>query len=242
MGKDFTGGTASMASKIKNSKRSASTSTAAKAKPVKQAAVTAKAAAAGNAKGTAKSKTVEVVATRVNKMTKPAAAPKKPPATKGGSDSLELIGMKAPAFALADQDGNPVSLASLTARGNVVLYFYPKDMTPGCTTEACGFRDNLGAVRALGAQVVGISADSTGSHQKFIAKQSLNFPLLSDPGNTVTGAYGVYKKKSLYGREFMGIERTTFIIGRDGVIKRIFPKVKVNGHTEEVLAALRQLG
>jgi peroxiredoxin Q/BCP len=97
-------------------------------------------------------------------------------------------------------------------------------------------------VQALGAQVVGVSADSTASHQKFIAKQALNFPLLSDPANTVTKAYGVHKMKSLYGREFMGIERSTFLIGRDGVVKQAFPKVKVNGHTDEVLAALKELG
>ena len=180
--------------------------------------------------------------TEAGKPAKPAVAPRKTTTAKSGSKGVELIGKKAPAFALADQDGNQVSLASLTASGSVVLYFYPKDMTPGCITEACDFRDNLGAARALGAQVVGVSADSTASHQKFIAKQSLNFTLLSDPGNIVTKAYGVYKKKSLYGREFMGIERTTFIIGRDGVIKRIFPKVKVNGHGDEVLAALEQLG
>jgi peroxiredoxin Q/BCP len=174
------------------------------------------------------------------KAVKPAAIKAKKPA-KGGGGGVDLAGKKAPAFTLADQDGNAVSLASLTARGNVVLYFYPKDMTPGCTVEACSFRDNLAAVRALGAQVVGVSADSSASHQKFIAKQSLNFPLLSDPGNSVTKAYGVYKMKSLYGREFMGIERTTFIIGRDGVIKQIFPKVKVNGHIEEVLVALESL-
>jgi peroxiredoxin Q/BCP len=151
-----------------------------------------------------------------------------------------LVGKKAPAFTLPDQDGKPVSLASLIARGPVVLYFYPKDMTPGCTIEACSFRDNSSNLRALGAQVVGVSADSPTSHVKFIAKQSLNFPLLSDPANTVTKAYGVYKMKSLYGHQFMGIERTTFIIGRDGVVKQIFPKVKVNGHTEEVLASLKQ--
>ena len=208
-----------MASKIKRTTRAARISKAARSKPVNQTAVT----------------------TKARKITKTVATPKKLPVVKGGG-SAQLIGLKAPAFTLADQDGNPVSLASLTARGNLVLYFYPKDMTPGCTVEACGFRDNLGELRALDAQVVGISADSTGSHQKFIAKQSLNFPLLSDPGNAVTRAYGVYKMKSLYGREFMGIERTTFIIGRDGVVKRVFPKVKVNGHTEEVLAALRQLG
>lgn len=152
-----------------------------------------------------------------------------------------MEGKKAPAFELPDQSGKSVSLRDLTARGNVVLYFYPKDMTPGCTTEACSFRDNIGELRALGAEVVGISADSSGSHQKFIEKHSLNFPLLSDAGNTVCKAYGVYKKKSLYGREFMGIERTTFIIGRDGTIRKVFPKVKVNGHTEEVIAALKAL-
>jgi len=205
-----------MASKVKKSTKSAGISKAAKGNPVKPPVVKAKAV----------------------KLPKPAAAPKLPPAKGGGN---ELVGTKAPAFTLSDQDGTPVSLGSLTARGNVVLYFYPKDMTPGCTVEACSFRDNLGDVRKLGAEVVGVSADSTASHQKFIAKQSLNFPLLSDPGNTVTKAYGVYKKKSLYGREFMGIERTTFIIGRDGKIKQVFPRVKVNGHTDEVLTALKQL-
>jgi peroxiredoxin Q/BCP len=162
----------------------------------------------------------------------------KPVAT--GTDA-SLVGKKTPAFTLPDQDGKPVSLASLTARGPVVLYFYPKDMTPGCTIEACSFRDNSNKLRALGAQVIGVSADSPASHVKFIAKQSLNFPLLSDPANTTTKAYGVYKMKSLYGRQFMGIERTTFIIGRDGVVKQVFPKVKVNGHTDEVLDALKQL-
>jgi peroxiredoxin Q/BCP len=179
---------------------------------------------------------------KAGKMTKPITAPKQAAFAKGGSESLNLIGKSAPAFALPDQDGNHVSLDSLTARGNVVLYFYPKDMTPGCTTEACSFRDNLGAMRAMGAQVVGVSADSADSHRKFIAKHSLNFPLLSDPQNAITRAYGVYKKKSLYGREFMGIERTTFIIGRDGAVKKVFPKVKVNSHTDEVIAALKDLG
>jgi thioredoxin-dependent peroxiredoxin len=160
---------------------------------------------------------------------------------KTGADSLGMVGKKAPAFTLPDQGGNQVSLRDLTARGNVVLYFYPKDMTPGCTTEACSFRDNISGVRELGAEVIGISADSSASHQKFIDKHSLNFPLLSDAGNVVCKAYGVYKKKSLYGREFMGIERTTFIIGRDGTIRKVFPKVKVNGHTEEVIEALKEL-
>jgi peroxiredoxin len=233
-----------MASKINQPKKPAS-SVKATAKPLKPTAPKAGAITTGNVKGSVKGKTIEVAASKmkkgitIKKIAKPAAGPKPQAAAQGGGDAL--AGMKAPAFTLPDQDNNPVSLASLTARGNVVLYFYPKDMTPGCTVEACSFRDNLEAVRALDAQVVGISADSTGSHQKFIAKQSLNFPLLSDPGNTVTKAYGVYKKKSLYGREFMGIERTTLIVGRDGVIKQVFPKVKVNGHIDEILAALRQL-
>jgi thioredoxin-dependent peroxiredoxin len=158
----------------------------------------------------------------------------------GTGDTAALEGRKAPDFELPDQDGRPVALRELITDGTVVLYFYPKDMTPGCTSEACGFRDNLSAIGAVGAQVVGISADTPASHQKFSKKYGLNFPLLSDSGNKVARAYGVFKKKSLYGREFMGIERTSFIIGRDGVVRKIFPRVKVNGHTGEILAALRE--
>jgi peroxiredoxin Q/BCP len=127
------------------------------------------------------------------------------------------------------------------AKGNLVLYFYPKDMTPGCTTEACDFRDNLRRVQAAGAQVVGVSGDSPQSHQKFAGKYELNFPLLSDVDKGVLEAYGVFKKKSLYGREFMGIERTTFVVDRQGVIRKVFPKVKVNGHADAVLDALKEL-
>src|SRR5579885_3585120 len=148
-----------------------------------------------------------------------------------GPDSTSLEGRKAPNFKLSDLIGSR----------NLILYFYPKDMTPGCTTEACSFRDNLEKIVAAGARVVGVSADSSASHEKFRAKYGLNFPLLSDTGNQVGKLYGVYKKKSLYGREFMGIERTTFLIGKDGVVRKVFPKVKVAGHTEEVLAALNEL-
>ncbi len=158
----------------------------------------------------------------------------------GGAHPLE--GRKAPAFELPDASGNRVALSDLTRSGALVLYFYPKDMTPGCTTEACSFRDNLDAIRRAGATVAGISGDSPDSHQKFIAKHALNFPLLSDTGNRVGKLYGVYKKKSLYGREFMGYERTTLVIDRGGIVRKVFPKVKVNGHTAEVLAALRQIG
>ncbi len=172
---------------------------------------------------------------------KPVSANKRE-AGKPTAERHPLEGKKAPAFDLPDQSGNKVALNDLTARGNVVLYFYPKDMTPGCTAEACSFRDNIDKVRALGAEVVGVSADSSASHEKFVAKHGLNFTLLSDSGNKVTTAFGVYKKKSLYGRQFMGIERSTFIIGRDGIVKKAFPKVKVSGHTEEVLAALKDIG
>ncbi len=153
-----------------------------------------------------------------------------------------LEGKKAPAFELPDASGRRVALADLHRTGALVLYFYPKDMTPGCTTEACSFRDNLEAIRRAGAAVVGISGDSPDSHQKFIAKHALNFPLLSDAANKVGKLYGVYKKKSLYGREFMGYERTTLVIDREGIVRKVFPKVKVNEHTAEVLAALKQIG
>jgi thioredoxin-dependent peroxiredoxin len=164
----------------------------------------------------------------------------KPGASKNEAtvDASSLVGKMAPDFTLPDQDGTPVSLKDLRQRGDVVLYFYPKDMTPGCTNEACAFRDKLDLLRAAGAQVVGVSADSPGSHLKFIQKHGLTFPLLSDPANQITRVYGVYKRKSLYGREFMGIERTTFIIGRNGTVRHVFTKVKVNGHAEEVLATL----
>ena len=181
------------------------------------------------------------MAKKVQSPAKTASSRKSASSKKAGGDGSGMEGKKAPAFTLPDQSGEQVSLRDLTARGNVVLYFYPKDMTPGCTTEACSFRDNVSELRDLGAEVVGISADTSASHQKFIDKYSLNFPLLSDAGNAVCKAYGVYKKKSLYGREFMGIERTTFVIGRDGTIRKVFPKVKVNGHTEEVIEALKEL-
>ena len=153
----------------------------------------------------------------------------------------EMEGRKAPPFELPDGDGKAVSLKELLGRGNLVLYFYPKDMTPGCTTEACDFRDTTARLKALGALVVGVSADSPESHRKFAGKHALNFPLLSDAGNRVTRLYGVYKKKSLYGREFMGIERTTFVIDRAGVIRKVFPKVKVAGHADAVVEAAKAL-
>lgn len=146
-------------------------------------------------------------------------------------------GSKAPAFALPCDKAAKVSLKDFAGK-TVVLYFYPKDQTPGCTQEACDFRDNLVRLKKLGAVVLGVSKDSPESHAKFRAKQKLDFPLLSDLDGKVCRAYGVWKEKSLYGRKFMGIERTTFVIGPDGKIARIFPKVKVAGHVDAVIAAI----
>ena len=146
-------------------------------------------------------------------------------------------GQKAPAFSLPNQDGNMVSLSQFKGK-KVVLYFYPKDDTPGCTKESCAFRDGMDEIRDCGAVVLGVSGDSVDSHKKFAKKFNLNFPLLSDERKTVLQAYGVWKEKSLYGRKFMGIERTTFIIDEQGTIDDIFQKVKVDGHLEEVLGEL----
>jgi thioredoxin-dependent peroxiredoxin len=147
------------------------------------------------------------------------------------------IGSPAPDFSAPDQDGAVRSLAEFRGRP-LVLYFYPKDMTPGCTTEACDFRDNMARLLAHGAAVVGISADSVARHRKFAEKEGLPFPLLADEDHAICDAYGVWKEKSLYGRKFMGIERTTFVIDADGRIARVFEKVRVKGHVEAVIEAL----
>ena len=147
------------------------------------------------------------------------------------------VGEMAPQFSLPTGDGKTLTLKDLKGK-KVVLYFYPKDDTSGCTKEACSFQENLSAVKKKGAVVLGVSADSAASHAKFARKYNLGFPLLSDEKREVLKAYGVWKEKSLYGRKYMGIERTTFIINENGRIARIFSKVKVDGHTNEVLAAL----
>jgi peroxiredoxin Q/BCP len=148
-------------------------------------------------------------------------------------DQFEL-GDIAPNFTLTSSEGNEVSLKDFRGK-KIVLYFYPKDMTPGCTIEACSFRDNYKEVKKRGAEIIGISADSAASHEKFSGKYELPFILLSDPEKNVAKLYGVWKKKALYGKLFFGIERSTFIIDEKGKIKAIFRKVKVKGHTEEVL-------
>lgn len=148
------------------------------------------------------------------------------------------IGDQAPGLGIPDQDGQTVSLSDLKGK-QVVLYFYPKDNTPGCTQESCEFRDSVAQIKKAGALVYGVSLDSQASHQKFIKKFSLPFPLLSDADKTVAQAYGVYKEKSMYGKKYWGIERSTFVIDEDGRLKRIFRKVKIDGHVDEVLAALK---
>ena len=151
---------------------------------------------------------------------------------------MPQAGDQAPAFQVPDQDGNTVTLARFAGR-SVVLYFYPKDNTPGCTVEACDFRDEHSALESAGAVVLGVSTDSAASHQKFAARFNLPFPLLADVDRALSEAYGVWGEKSLYGRKFMGITRATFLIGPDGRVKQVWPKVKVNGHVAEVLAALK---
>ncbi len=150
------------------------------------------------------------------------------------------VGDKAPEFALPNEAGETVKLKDFKGR-QVVLYFYPKDDTPGCTKEACSFRDSLEPIKKAGAVVLGVSLDGRESHQKFIAKYRLPFPLLSDEDATVAKAYGVYKRKNMYGKKFWGIERSTFVIDPAGRVKAIFRKVKVDGHVDEVLAALRNV-
>jgi thioredoxin-dependent peroxiredoxin len=143
----------------------------------------------------------------------------------------------APDFELPDDQGTLVRLSSLKGRP-VVLYFYPKADTPGCTVEACAFRDTLAEFTKRNAVVIGVSPDTPTAQAKFKAKFELTFPLLADADHKVAEAYGVRKEKTLYGKKHMGIERTTFIIGADGAIARIFAKVKVEGHAGEVLAAM----
>lgn len=147
------------------------------------------------------------------------------------------IGDKAPAFTALDQDGKKVSLSDFKGK-QVVLYFYPKDMTPGCTVEACAFRDGHGALQKAGAVVLGVSKDPVPSHKKFADKFSLPFSLLADEDLKIMKAYGAWGEKSLYGRKFMGTLRVTYIINSNGKIKAVFKKVKPAGHDREILALL----
>ena len=150
------------------------------------------------------------------------------------------VGDKAPQFTLNDGDGEKVKLSDFKGK-KVVLYFYPKDLTPGCTVEACAFRDDISAIKKLGAVVLGVSADNEKTHQKFTAKHDLNFPLLADVDHEVSGKYGAWQEKSMYGRKYWGIARITFIIDENGKIAKAYDKVKPAGHSAEVIEAIKSL-
>ncbi|MCW3060503.1 MAG: Peroxiredoxin [Capsulimonas sp.] len=153
------------------------------------------------------------------------------------------VGAEAPAFsapAVTREGESTISLVDYLGK-YVVVYFYPKDDTPGCTTQACGFRDHRPDYEAVGAVILGISPDDATSHAKFSEKFTLPFPLVSDPDHAIAEAYGVWKEKTNYGKTYMGIERTTFVIDKDGKIAKIYPRVKVDQHAEKVLEFLRSL-
>ena len=148
-------------------------------------------------------------------------------------------GNKAPDFSGKNQDGKSVRLSSFKTKKNVVLYFYPKDMTPGCTTEACDFRDQFKKFK--NTIILGVSADSPERHRKFIDKYNLPFELIADENKKICMKYGVWQEKKLYGKTFMGIVRSTFIIDKAGTVKKIIPKVKVKGHIEEIVEILKKI-
>ena len=150
------------------------------------------------------------------------------------------VGDKVPVFTTLDDSGHPVSLSDFKGK-SVVLYFYPKDDTSGCTKEACDFRDAFPRFGRTDAEVIGVSPDSVESHRKFKEKYELPFKLLADEGHKLADKFGVWKEKSMYGRKFMGIERATVLIDPNGRVARVFPKVRVPGHVEEVETALREL-
>ena len=148
-------------------------------------------------------------------------------------------GDKGPEFSAPASNGKNVSLKDFRGKKRVILYFYPKDDTPGCTVEACGFRDKIRAIESEEAVVLGVSPDGVASHNKFIEKFKLPFLLLADPEKEICQKYGVWVKKSMYGREYMGVARTTFVIGKELRIEKIYEKVKPDGHPEEILEFLR---
>lgn len=152
-----------------------------------------------------------------------------------------LEGMIAPEFTLANEKGEKVSLADYVGKKYVILYFYPKDATPGCTTQACDFRDAYEEFSQLNAVILGVSPDNEASHARFIEKQGLPFSLLVDKEHVVSEQYGVWKLKKMFGKEYMGIERSTFLIDPTGMVVKEWRKVKVKGHIEDALTTLKQL-
>ncbi len=157
------------------------------------------------------------------------------------TSTLPTIGQPAPTFTLPATGGQTVRLEDFRGKQAVVLYFYPKDDTPGCTKEACAFRDLSGDFAGSGAVILGVSADPVDSHEAFAAKFTLGFPLLADIDTQVARAYGAYGKKVFSGREYEGVLRTTFVIDREGMLRQIYPDVKVDQHAEEVLGFLGTL-
>ncbi|QDT66407.1 thioredoxin-dependent thiol peroxidase [Calycomorphotria hydatis] len=155
---------------------------------------------------------------------------------------MPAVGKKAPAFNLpALPDGKKIRLSSFAGEKNVVLYFYPRDMTPGCTTEACDFRDSTKQFDKANTVVLGVSTDPIAKHQKFAEKYELPFPLLSDEDHAIHEKYGVWVEKNNYGKKYFGTQRATFLIGKDGKIAAVWPKVKVKDHVSEVAAAVKEL-
>jgi peroxiredoxin Q/BCP len=152
---------------------------------------------------------------------------------------LPQVGEPAPEFSLPSTEGRDISLQDFNGKQALVLYFYPRDDTPGCTAEACSFRDLRSLFQQHGAEILGVSTDSVKSHKKFQDKYGLTFPLLADQDHAIADKYGVWQQKKFMGREFMGIARTTFVIDQNGTIKAVFPNVKVEGHADKVLEALR---
>jgi thioredoxin-dependent peroxiredoxin len=184
---------------------------------------------------------------RIEKSAKGKAAGKKPAAAGRKSrdegkapPGYPAVGEPAPDFTLPASDGKTIRLSDFKGRKPVVLFFYPKDMTSGCTVEACGFRDAYAAFRAAGVEVFGVSADSLQSHGKFIEKYKLPYPLLSDESKAMLSQYGVWQEKSMYGRKYMGLARTTVVIDKAGNVAGVYEKVKPAGHPEEVLQFVRQ--
>jgi peroxiredoxin Q/BCP len=223
------------AAKKAAAKKTTAKKTAAKKTAAKKTAAKKTAAKKTAAKKTAAKKAPARKATR--------RAPARPAAAPARSDEEEEIGPSlrpgdpAPPFSLAADDGETYSLGDFAGR-RVILYFYPRDSTPGCTTQACDFRDRQARFAAAGVAVLGVSGDSLASHAKFRAKHGLNFPLLSDPGHKVATAYGAYGEKQMYGRKVQGIIRSTFVIGPDGRLEAVHSPVRVAGHADALLAAL----
>lgn len=155
--------------------------------------------------------------------------------------TLPSIGKKAPAFNLPSSNGKNIKLSEFAGQKNVVLYFYPRDNTPGCTTEACDFRDNLARLQDRDTVVLGVSPDSIASHEKFVAKYELPFPLLSDADHAVAEKYGAWGEKKNYGKTYEGLIRSTFLIGKDGKIKAVWSPVRVKGHVDAVAAKVAEL-